>query len=138
MDVQEVLKEISECFKGTALPPEDQIIDESCLTIYEALEVKKAFASLNWQEVKPTIMLQHKAAINYFSDHAFVYYLPSYMNFILTDFQRADVLVDIFIQKLTLPADTDTLKEYVGYINDKKKLVDLDEYYATEFRTIDD
>jgi hypothetical protein len=138
MDNSQIFLEISECFKGTNVSGEEHLIQNECLNIYEAQEVERAFKKLNWDFVNPEILLKNKAALNYFTDEAFVYYLPAYMKLILSDFEQADVLVDILLDKLTLPAGADIQIEYLDYRKDEMKLVDLREYYITKLAKIDD
>ena len=138
MNNGQMVLEISDCFKETIMPTEDNIIKAECLTIYEAQEVKNAFKNLSWDILKPGLFLKNKAALGYFTDEAFVYYLPAYMKFILSDFELADVLVNTLIDKLTLPAESDIQLEYLDYLKDEMKLVDLNEYYKTKLAKIDD
>lgn len=138
MNSKEIQNEIAGCFEGTTRPQEDQLIHPDVKGIYEAEEMKKAFSSITWKELNPDLMLKHKTALNYFADNAFIYYLPAYLQFILSDFQRSDVLVDILLEKLTLPSRDDILKSFLDYSRDPFKPVDLQEYYETEFRKMDD
>lgn len=137
MDLLPLSNKIAESFKQEIFS-EEQILNSNSLTIYEAMEVKHAFANMHWKQLTSEILMQNKAALNYFSDEAFIGFLPAYMLFILHEFERADVLVDILIEKLSLPSAADVAGEYLSYLKEKEKLVDLQQYYASQFKRTDD
>ena len=138
MKKSRILTEISQCFKDTKLPKGARLICSDYLSIYEAVEVGKLFAPYSWEEITTEILLTNKAVLNYFSNKAFVYFLPAYLKLIILDFEEVDVLVNILINKLTLPSLIDLQKEYIDYLRDENKRVNLEKYYEEELKMNDD
>lgn len=138
MDKAQLLSLIVASF-GLANPPDKQRLLKPHLEgVYEADELKRSFASLDWQSVPPQLLRTGQAAPNYFSDEAFIYYLPAYLRLIASDIDYADVLVDIIIGKLVLPANEEVLKEFVAFAKDKDRPLVLEEYYLNKLAKLDE
>lgn len=133
---EQILEELSNCFKPIILSIKKRLIREEVTTIHEAVDMEKAFIHLSWTEIDSKVLLKHKASLNYFSDSAFIRYLPAFMKLIISDIEGADVLIDILIEKLKLPTDADTARIYINYLKNENNLVDLQDYYETELSNI--
>lgn len=79
---QELIEQIEQAFSAVEYPGEDDLTSSSYGEEPDAL--KRAFAKKdNWQTLDPTFLDQApegwSSALSFFSDRAFVFYLPAYL-----------------------------------------------------------
>ena len=138
MTREQLLAQIDASFELAPRPDPERLLKPHLVGMAEADELKKSFAPLDWQSVPPQLLRTGEAAPTYFSDEAFIYYLPAYLKLIATDIEYADVLVDIVIEKLVLPANEDVLKEFVAFAKDKDRPKILQEYFSNKLAKLDE
>jgi hypothetical protein len=137
MNRKDLLIKISICFRDTVPPDNNNIILKDHDHILEAKEIEERFRGCTWEDISNQILLNNKAALGYFTNETFIYFLPSYMKLLITDFEKTDVLIDSLITGLTLPSEIDSQYQYLSYKMDEKKRVNLDEYFEKEIKNID-
>lgn len=140
MHETDIISEIRIAFSKTRLPEKDSLLSMESAGIYEAIELREAFSSSMWNQLKLPLLLRHKSALNYFSNEAFVYFLPTYMKCIILDIEKSDTLVEILINKLLLPTEHDFKKEYssIQEIEDIERSLDLSTFYEHKIENIED
>ena len=73
MNDRQIINEISVCFKETNHPGNEHVIQPDSMAIQEALEVKRIFGTVKWDQLDIQTLLKQKEALNFFSDQAFIY-----------------------------------------------------------------
>ena len=138
MDKTKILRKISKCFQNSPSPEKGNILKTNLTTFLEAEQIRESFDDISWESLNFKTLTDNKAAIDYFSDAAFAYFLPAFMKAILLDIDRSDTIAAKLLEKLTLPIFQDMLIEYLDYLKDEKKLEFLNDYYKEQFSNIND
>lgn len=138
MNKEELITEIRNCFQVDTKSSIEHIIRKDCSNIMEANEIKNSFQNFTRETINNQILLENKAALGYLTDDSFIYYLPAYMKLLITEFEKADVIIDSLTGGLTLPSEIDTDYSYINYKMDEQKKVDLEEYFRSEIKYMDD
>jgi hypothetical protein len=138
MQHENLLAAISDRFRATSPPDRDYLISEDSKSIYEAVEISHNFQEYTWENISNQALIKHKAALSYFSDQAFVYFLPAYMRLFLQDIEAADTLRESLLAHLTLPSEFDAHRDYLQYKNDVWEIPGLEAYLLDQILNIDE
>jgi hypothetical protein len=138
MDKSQLLSLMDASFGRSSPPAKERLLKPNLHDVYEAQEVREAFAGLSWESVPRETLRRNGAAPQYFSDEAFIYYLPSYLTLIVLDIEYADVLVDTILDKLLMPANEDVLKQLQVSLQDPHPPAGLRDYYLNKLSTLDE
>jgi len=117
MNITGISEQIRKAFQTVKHPGKDRLIREGSGGTTEAEDIVQAFGDTSWQQVSGETLRYENAAMSFFSEAAFVYYLPAYMLFKLEHFSEADVVPDNLVSQLTMPAATDFI-EAMGYVQE--------------------
>lgn len=109
MNKEKIVTEIKSSFKQNEYPGDDNIVYDNSKEHDDCFEVRRYFQGKKWDEISNDFLFKIKHGTTFFSSKGLHYYLPSFMLFILNDFNGADVLVDNIISELTLPIEIDTV-----------------------------
>jgi hypothetical protein len=88
---------IEHAFERTPRPDDDNI----SATTYDDEGTAEYFRGRAWHGHTPQALRQHEAALSFFSDDAYRYFLPAYMLAELEDPEAADVIAQHIIHGLT-------------------------------------
>ena len=80
-------------------------------------ELYDIFANKAWNEIEHERLFFTEDSLRGLSDKAFSYYIAAYLKLLLTDYYRADALVDCIIDMLTPPSKDGNVR--LNWINKK-------------------
>ena len=103
-----LLREIHIAFENTPRPEDDKIIRGQSL---EGKMIKYFLAPRSWKEVNADVLCGYdqradlSAMICFLSAEGFRYYLPAFLLFVILEYKRAGILIDVLISKLASGSD---------------------------------
>ena len=106
-EVQNLIRQIDEAFGSLPYPGDERIVRDSSGTHLEAQQVKRALAGRHWRDVSFDTLDELGSALFFLTPQGYRFYLPAFLVYVLTDFERADVVPDEIIQTLTAPDPVD-------------------------------
>lgn len=113
IEAKSLLTQIDEQFGRVPYPGDDNIVRDTSGAHLESEEIKEALVGHHWRNVPFEMLDQLRSALFFLSPEGYRFYLPAFMFFAVTDFDRADVIPDEVIQTLTFPnpSDMDRIEE---------------------------
>lgn len=136
-NTEKLLQRILDSFAATIPPASSNIIRWDSLGILEAQEIAAAFQGRDWRSASNEMLAAHKHAPAYFSDEAFVHFLPGYMRLIVQDIEAADVATDTILAQLTLPTVEDAQAALATYQSSGFEVDGLEDFYKDEIQKIE-
>lgn len=106
---EEILKKIAEAFINEPYIGDENIVYNNSEDHFECYELKKQFIGVKWEDVSKELIFENKDYLPFLSAEGFKYYLPAFMNYIISDFYDSDTLADNVIDLLTLPVEEDSI-----------------------------
>lgn len=94
-----LISEIKEAFKSS-LPSATELISNRGMDLVEAGEFQDAFAGRDWETLSTEFLRVNCAALSYFTDRAFAYYLPAFMVASIKDWEESDIVPETVIFQL--------------------------------------
>jgi len=139
MDEREVVKSviltIDQAFQDMPRPAEGEILYDAVSGDEEALVSAKGLSSTHWRNVSFGTLEQSDSVLFYMTPAAFRFYLPAFMVFSLTDFERADTIPYKVVHILTPPHPQDVDRAYDA-VEPVKHLANLDEVEWRDVRSL--
>src|SRR3989344_3320707 len=117
MDKAKLIEEIQQAFSSGQYPSDAAIVLDSpyakIYPDYEGNTIAKVFKGKKWQEIDPDALARQNAAPGFLTQEAFHYYIPAYMMLMIQDIDKADILVEIIINKLTPLSENELGESFV-------------------------
>lgn len=100
-------KIIHDAFAGTRPPDTSEIVPKHEYVHLECDEIREAFHGKAWDELSLPFLTYHREAVFFFTPRAWSYYLPAYMQAIITDYDGTDTMVNGLLATLAASRDAD-------------------------------
>jgi hypothetical protein len=136
-DQEKIILLIAQSFATTSPPAPDNIVGPGCKGILEAQEIEAAFQNQQWQSITNEMLAANRAALGYFSNEAFMHFLPAFMRLIVEDIEAADVATEMLLDQLSLPTELDARNALAHYRAGNFEIYGLEEFYHTEIENVD-
>jgi hypothetical protein len=114
---------IRDAFTGGSPPDASEIVPEYGYVHLENDEIRDAFGGKAWDELQISTLTYHREALFFFTPRGWSYYLPAYMQAIVTHYDETDTMVDVLLATITPSRRVDRevrRRERVAELNDQQ------------------
>ena len=110
MDKTTICLHIHDAFDAVPYPGDAQIVLDNGPDDLEAAKLKERFKGFHWREISIEILQEMHSGVAFFSPQGYQFYLPAFMIFAVSDFDRGGAICDELVRTLTLPHPRDIEK----------------------------
>lgn len=102
-----LLQHIDEAFRAMEYPGDENIVMDNSASDLESQKIKGLLKGHHWRDLPFEVMDQLRTALPFLTPAAYRFFLPAFMAYSVTDFDRADLIPFELVQTLTLPEASD-------------------------------
>jgi len=118
---------IQEQFSANSIPADNQIVVDNYRKFLTIERIRILLTGTRWLDLLPEQIWDIRLDIYFLTAHAFYYYMPAFMTFMLNDRDHGDIMYHTFARNLTLvydnPKHNSRLEYIISYLTSEQKKI---------------